>query len=65
MRVLIIILLVINVVLGKLLFIRWYRFKLIYSEVDTIFNTGLFKGAIIEIIAMLVMPYPMVHNIFY
>lgn len=58
-------LIVINVILGKILYIRWMKFKLIYSDIDNIFNTGHFKWALIEIFFMLIMPYPCVHNHLY
>lgn len=39
--------------------------KLIYTELDNIFNTGIFKWMVIEIITMLIMPYPFLQNEIY
>jgi hypothetical protein len=38
------------------------KFKKIYTDLDNIFNTGILNWMVIEIIAMLIMPYPMIHN---
>ena len=36
--------------------------KKIYTELDNVYNTGIFKWLLIEIVSMLIMPYPMIHN---
>ena len=38
------------------------KFKLIYTELDNICNTGIYISMILEILAMAIQPYPSVHN---
>lgn len=35
---------------------------MIYTDLDNIFNTGIFKSMVIEIICMAIVPYPFLHN---
>jgi hypothetical protein len=49
----------------KVLLIRWLKSKKIYTDLDDLFNTGMFKIMIIEILLMLVMPYPSLYNVVY
>lgn len=46
------IILVVNIVCSKLLYISWMKFKLLFTELDNIFNTGVFKWMIFEILCM-------------
>lgn len=41
------------------------RTKLFYTELDTIFNTGLYKSMIVEMFFCLVMPYPFLYGYTY
>jgi hypothetical protein len=50
------------VIAKKLLYIRWMKSKKLYSDLDDLFNTGHFKYMMIEIVMMLVMPYPSLYN---
>lgn len=54
--------LVVNIICSKLLYISWMKFKLIYTELDNIYNTGIYIAMILEILAMAIQPYPSVHN---
>ena len=54
--------LVASIVAKKILYIRWMKSKKFYTDLDNLFNTGLFKFMIIEILLMLVMPYPSLYN---
>jgi hypothetical protein len=38
------------------------RTKQYYTDLDTIFNTGIYKGMFFEILLMFVMPYPSLYN---
>jgi Ion channel len=38
------------------------KFKLLYTDLDNIFNTGIFKWMCLEILCMAMQPYPSVHN---
>lgn len=55
----------INIVFSKILYIRWMKFRIIYNDLDNIFNTGKFKWIVIEFFMMLVMPYPPLQNCLY
>ena len=44
---------------------RWQRTKLIYSDLDNIFNTGLYVAMCIEIVMTLIMPYPFLYGYTY
>ena len=48
-----------------MLYIRWMKEKLIYSELDNVFNTGIFKWMMTEIICMMIVPFPFLHNVVY
>jgi hypothetical protein len=39
--------------------------KLVYSELDNLFNTGDFKWMLLEIVMMFIMPYPSLYNATY
>lgn len=47
------------------MYIRWMRTKLLYSDLDTIYNMGIYKGMLVEMFLCLVMPYPMLHGYTY
>ena len=39
---------------------------MIYTDLDNIFNTGIFKWMVVESLAMLVMPYPhLIDQVYY
>ena len=44
--------------MNKILYIRWQVKKQTFSEMDTIFNTGIWKMMTLEILMSLIMPYP-------
>lgn len=41
---------------------RWKKYKKIYSDLDTLMNTGLFHWMVVEILVTLVMPYPSLYD---
>ena len=45
-----------------MLILRWKKAKMIYNELDTLLNTGLFKHMIIEVFFMLIWPYSFMEN---
>lgn len=42
--------------------VRWLKQKLVYTDLDNIFNTGTFQAMSIEMVLMCVMPYPFLMN---
>jgi len=51
--------------MNKVLFIRWMKTKKYYTDLDNLFNTGIFKIMIFELLLMLVMPFPSLYNSVY
>lgn len=47
------------------LFVRWRRSRHIFTEDDTLFNTGLYKNCIFEMFIGMVQPYPFLYNVTY
>lgn len=54
-----------SILAKRILFIRWMKAKKIYTELDNLFNTGIFKYMVVEMLLMLVMPYPSLYNSIY
>lgn len=54
--------LVFSIIAKKVLYIRWMKTKKFYTDLDNLFNTGLFKYMMIEIPLMVIMPYPSLYN---
>ncbi len=49
----------------KVLFLRWLKNKKLLTDLDNLFNTGIFKVMCGEVLLMLVMPYPSLYNATY
>jgi hypothetical protein len=45
--------------------VRWNRTRRILTKHETLFNTGLYKSAIFEMIIGAVQPYPFLYNVVY
>ena len=50
---------------NNILVLRWKKAKLIYNELDTLFNTGLLKFMLFECFIMLIWPYSFLEGIYY
>jgi len=57
--------LMLSIVAKRLLFIRWMKTKKYLTELDNLYNTGIFKRMIFEILMCLVMPYPFFYDYTY
>lgn len=53
---------VLSIVAKRILFISWMKAKMNYTNLDNLFNTGIFKYMMLEILLTLVMPYPSLYN---
>jgi hypothetical protein len=56
---------VLCIIAKYVLFVSWMKTKNIYSELDNLFNTGNFKYMMVEILLMLIMPYPHLYGATY
>jgi hypothetical protein len=54
--------LVISIVGSYLLHIQWLKSKLVLSHMDTLYNTGLWKSMVFEMLICLVMNYPSLYG---
>ena len=54
--------LILSIVSKYILILRWLKISKIYTELDTLHNTGRLKWMIVEILTSLVMPYGSLYN---
>lgn len=51
-----------SIVASYLLHIRWLKTKLVLSDMDNLWNTGMWKMCVLEMLLSLAMPYPSMYG---